>query len=696
MAHRGRLNVLVNILQKSYDQLFSEFDEAWIEDFTEGGGDVKYHRGYSAERTTASGRPLRLTLSPNPSHLEHVNPVVLGRARAKQRLRGDTKREQCVPILIHGDASFPAQGVVAETFNLSRLDGYTVGGTVHIVINNQIGFTTLPQDAHSGTYCTDIAKMVEAPIFHVNGDDPEACVFVGLVAMEFRQRFKRDVVIDMWCYRRHGHNEGDEPAFTQPLMYERIAAQESVVKKYARQLIAEGHLTQEAFDAMAGRLRSEMDQAQDRSRRSPVGSTVSAFRNVWSGLQEKYSDEPVATGVAREKLRQVAWALGRVPEGFAVHRKLAKLLSYRGAAIEQDQPLDWGMGELLAYGTLLLERHPVRLTGQDVERGTFSHRHAVIFDQRDGRSYESLNAIDPAQARFCVHNSPLTENACLAFEYGYSLGDPNMLVIWEAQFGDFANGAQVIFDQFIASAETKWRRSTGLTVFLPHGFEGAGPEHSSARLDRLLALCANNNMQVVYPTTPAQHFHLLRRQMKRNFRKPLIVLTPKSLLRHPATTSRVAELVEGHFQAVVDDASVAEPGRVSRVLLCAGKVYYDLVEHRARARRDDIAIVRIEQLYPLRVPAIEQVLQRYRGAEVVWVQEEPMNMGAWRYMEDRLRQLFGLMVGYVGRPENSTPAVASEKMHRQEQQKIMIEAVGLVEDEARAEEAAEAHEGQAA
>jgi 2-oxoglutarate dehydrogenase E1 component len=479
-------------------------------------------------------------------------------------------------------------------------------------------------------------------------------------------------------------------------MYERIAAQESVVKKYARQLIAEGHLTQEAFDAMAGRLRSEMDQAQDRSRRSPVGSTVSAFRNVWSGLQEKYSDEPVATGVAREKLRQVAWALGRVPEGFAVHRKLAKLLSYRGAAIEQDQPLDWGMGELLAYGTLLLERHPVRLTGQDVERGTFSHRHAVIFDQRDGRSYESLNAIDPAQARFCVHNSPLTENACLAFEYGYSLGDPNMLVIWEAQFGDFANGAQVIFDQFIASAETKWRRSTGLTVFLPHGFEGAGPEHSSARLDRLLALCANNNMQVVYPTTPAQHFHLLRRQMKRNFRKPLIVLTPKSLLRHPATTSRVAELVEGHFQAVVDDASVAEPGRVSRVLLCAGKVYYDLVEHRARARRDDIAIVRIEQLYPLRVPAIEQVLQRYRGAEVVWVQEEPMNMGAWRYMEDRLRQLFGLMVGYVGRPENSTPAVASEKMHRQEQQKIMIEAVGLVEDEARAEEAAEAHEGQAA
>jgi 2-oxoglutarate dehydrogenase E1 component len=676
MAHRGRLNVLVNILNKSYDQLFTEFEEAWVEDFTEGGGDVKYHRGYSAEKVTESGQEVRLTLSPNPSHLEHVNPVVLGRARAKQRLRGDTRREQCVPILIHGDASFPGQGIVAETFNLTRLDGYTVGGAVHIIINNQIGFTTNPVDAHSGRYCTDIAKMVEAPIFHVNGDDPEACVLVGLLALEYRQRFKKDAVIDVWCYRRHGHNESDEPSFTQPLMYQRIADAEPVTRRYARHLVEAGVITEAEVAGMMERMRADMDQAQSRSRTQPVAGTVSAFRNVWSGLTEKYSDDPVETGASREHLARVARALGTAPEGFALHPRLAKLMAYRREAVEKDLPLDWGMGELLAYGTLLLDRHPVRLTGQDVERGTFSHRHAVLVDQRTGQPWEPLNSIDPAQARCCIHNSPLTENACLAFEYGYSLGDPRMMVIWEAQFGDFANGAQVIFDQFIASAETKWRRCTGLTVFLPHGYEGAGPEHSSARLERFLALCANNNLQVVYPTTPAQHFHLLRRQMKRSFRKPLIVMTPKSLLRNPAAVSSTEELLSGHFHQVLDDPGVTDPGRIERLLLCSGKIYYDLVQHRQRAGRDNVAVARVEQLYPLRVPAIHQLLRRYQGAEVVWVQEEPMNMGAWRYMEDRVRELFGLILSYVGRPENSTPAVASERTHREEQQRILVEAVG--------------------
>ncbi|MHC4948963.1 MAG: 2-oxoglutarate dehydrogenase E1 component [Planctomycetota bacterium] len=566
---------------------------------------------------------------------------------------------------------------MAECFNMMRLDGYTVGGALHIVINNQIGFTTNPADAHSGRYCTDIAKMVDAPIFHVNGDDPEACVFAARVALAYRQQFNTDAVIDLWCYRKYGHNEGDEPRFTQPLMYERIARQEPVLRRYASQLVDEGHLTEDRFAALYEQLTGELDEAQSRSMTRPVATTVQAFRNVWSGLHEAYSDDPVDTSVPRERLAAVADALGRVPDDFEPHRALRRIMDRRGRAIAGDEPLDWAMGEMLAYGTLLQEGHAVRLTGQDVERGTFSHRHAVIFDQRDGRAHDPLNHLDPEQARFCIHNSPLTESACLGFEYGYSLGDPHMLVIWEAQFGDFANGAQVIIDQFMASAEAKWQRHSGLVMFLPHGYEGAGPEHSSARLERFLTLCADNNMQVVYPTTPAQMFHVLRRQLKRGFRKPLVVMTPKSLLRHPKAVSRVADLVDDGFHRVLDDAAVTDPAAVRRLILCSGKVAWDLLAHREKVGARDVAIVRVEQLYPLPETPLRAVLERYAGAEPVWVQEEPENMGAWRFIEDLMRLRFDVDLHYIGRDENASPAVASSRMHQQEQERLLVSAVGL-------------------
>ncbi|MCA9290175.1 MAG: 2-oxoglutarate dehydrogenase E1 component [Phycisphaerales bacterium] len=678
MAHRGRLNVLTNIMQKSYDEVFTEFEEGWVEDFIEGGGDVKYHRGYSSDVVTDGGEPMRLTLSPNPSHLEFGHSVVLGRARAKQRIRKDSQREQCVPILIHGDASFPGQGIVAEMFNMAHLDGYTVGGALHVVVNNQIGFTTDPKDAHSGMYCTDIAKMIGAPIFHVNGDDPEACAWIATLALQYRQAFKNDVVIDMWCYRRYGHNEGDEPTYTQPLMYERIRTHAPVFETYTRRLLDEGITTAEEVERLSRELKSKMDESQARSKDHPVRSTVAAFKSVWSGLTDDYSDDPVDTAVPRDRLAAVADALGRVPDGFAAHRKLRKLLELRGSCVEQDLAIDWGAGEMLAYGSLLVEGHAVRLTGQDVERGTFSHRHAVIVDQTTGEPHVALNHIAPGQERFCIHNSPLTESACVGFEYGYSLGDPKMLVIWEAQFGDFGNGAQVLFDQFISSAEAKWQRFTGLTILLPHGYEGAGPEHSSARLERFLQLCADDNMQVVYPTTPAQMFHLLRRQMKRNFRKPLIVMTPKSLLRLPEAVSPIDALVNDRFHHVIDDPRVEDPSTVRRLLLCSGKVYYDLAAHRAVTDDAETAIVRLEQLYPFRTQSITPILERYDHVEdVVWVQEEPRNMGAWSFVSAAFRDELDVELRYVGRDAKATPAVASEKMHKQEQHRIMVQAIGL-------------------
>jgi 2-oxoglutarate dehydrogenase E1 component len=678
MAHRGRLNVLVNILHKTYDQIFTEFDEAWVEAFLDSGGDVKYHRGYSTEHVTRAGHDIHLSLSANPSHLESIDPVVLGRTRAKQRLRKDTNREQGIPILIHGDASFPGQGVVAECLNMMKLDGYTVGGTIHIIINNQVGFTTNSRDAHSGRYCTDIAKFVEAPIFHVNGDDPEACLHVARLALEFRQAFKHDVVIDLWCYRKYGHNEQDEPTYTQPLMYERIRKQKPVLKKYADRLIAEGIISPQQLEELSADVKKELDEAQTRTKTNPVRPTVPAFGQGWTGLTQKYSDEPVDTAVSKDKLQKVAAALGQVPTGFNLHKNLAKLLQERGEAIDKDHLLRWDMGEMLAYGSLLLEGHAVRLTGQDVERGTFSHRHAVVFDQKTGEGYDALNHIDEIQARFCVHNSPLTEEACVGFEYGYSLGDPNMLIIWEAQFGDFCNGAQVYFDQFLSSAEAKWQRFSGLCLFLPHGYEGAGPEHSSARMERFLTLCADNNMQVVYPTTPAQMFHMLRRQLKRNFRKPLVVLTPKSLLRNPKATSKVAELVAGQFQRVIDDATLIDLAAVSRVVLCTGKIYYDLLAYREQVGRNNVALVRVEQLYPFPDDLIRAALQRYPAdAEVFWVQEEPKNMGAWRHMDAYLRERLDIEAQYIGREVRPSPAVASKKMHDQEQERILVSVLGL-------------------
>ncbi len=681
MAHRGRLNVLVNILQKTYDQIFTEFEEAWVEDYLEGGGDVKYHRGYSTDLTTSSGEIVHLSLGANPSHLEFGHSVQLGRTRAKQRLRDDTERKQVVPILIHGDAAFPGQGIVAECFNMMNLTGYTVGGAIHIVINNQVGFTTNPSDTFSGKYCTDVAKIVDAPIFHVNGDDPEAAVFIAQLALAWRQTFKTDVVIDLWCYRKYGHNEGDDPTYTQPLMYKRIREHTPVLQKYARQLIDEGIISESEFQKLYDDLRNEMDTAQTRSKKQPVDPIIDPFRFQWVGLTEKYNPAPVDTAVPKAMLEQVANALGTMPEGFSPHRNITKLLRNRRESIQSNNKLDWGTAEMLAYGTLLLEGHAVRLTGQDVERGTFSHRHAVIIDQVTGDEYVALNHISPDQARFCIHNSPLTENGVLGFEYGYSLADPRMLIIWEAQFGDFANGAQVFFDQFIASAEAKWQRHSGLVCLLPHGYEGQGPEHSSARLERFLQLCADNNIQVVYPTTPAQIFHLLRRQMKRNFRKPLIVMSPKSLLRHPLAVSTVEELTNDRFHRVLDDPSITKPEKIKRVLLCTGKVYYDLVMHRKETNRDDVAVIRIEQLYPFPESRIAEVLKRYTKAdEFIWVQEEPKNMGAYRFVQALLRERLNLDPPYIGREMRPTPAVASEKMHKQEQNKILIEALGLTSE----------------
>jgi len=688
MAHRGRVNVLVNILGKSYQELFTEFHESWEEDYIEGGGDVKYHRGYSSDYTTVGGQTVHLTMASNPSHLEFVYPVVLGRCRAKQRLKqNESQRDKVVPILIHGDASFPAQGVVAECLNMVRLGGYSVGGAIHIVVNNQVGFTTDVADARSGTYCTDIAKMIGAPIFHVNGDDPEACAFVARLALEYRQAFKNDIVIDLYCFRKYGHNESDEPAFTQPLMYERVAKKAPVMEIYAERLQADGIISAGESERLREELKERLDSAQEQAKEAPVDPTPDPFRAIWEGLTGHYSHESGGTAVKRETLIDISRSLGRTPRGFNIHRKLKKLVETRGGAVEGDADLDWAMGELLAYGSLVLEGHAVRLTGQDVERGTFSHRHAVLFDQKTGEPYTPLNHIRDGQAKFCVHNSPLSEASCVGYEYGYSLADPKMLIIWEAQFGDFANGAQVIIDQFIASAEIKWGRHSGLVLLLPHAYEGQGPEHSSARLERFLMLCADENMQVIYPTTPAQVFHALRRQLKVNYRKPLIVMSPKSLLRHREATSKPTELVDGSFQFVIDDATIKRPRSVRRIVFCSGKVYYDLHAKRTEDSVKDVAIVRIEQLYPFPHEQIEDVLARYENAdEIAYVQEEPMNAGAFRYVEPIFREDYDLDMVYVGREASATPAVGSSRVHAQEQAEILEAAFAPFEDVEESEE----------
>jgi len=677
MPHRGRLNVLANTLDKPYGMIFGEFEDNQPETFG-GDGDVKYHLGFSADHLTADEQVVHLSLTPNPSHLEAVNPVVEGRMRAKQSRFQDVDRRLGVPILIHGDAAFAGQGLVAETLNLSQLKGYRTGGTVHIVVNNQIGFTTSPVDSRSTQYCTDVAKMIEVPIFHVNGDDPEAVVLVAELALDFRETFGRDVVIDMVCYRRHGHNEGDEPAFTQPIMYEKIRARQTVRALYTDRLIASGELSAEEADTIAETFKDKMqavyDEVHDHAPKPPPSP---GFGGEWKEFTPQFSFAPVKTGVAPDVIRSIAEGTARISDGFHANPKVEKQLGARLKAIESGNGLDWGTGEMLAFGSLLLEGIPVRLSGQDSRRGTFSHRHAVLIDMTNGESYTPLNSLPTRKAELSVYDSLLSEAAVLGFDYGYSLDEPKMLILWEAQFGDFCNGAQVIIDQFIASAESKWGRSSGLVMLLPHGYEGQGPEHSSARLERFLQLCAEDNIQVVNPTTPAQYFHLLRRQVHRNFRKPLIVMTPKSLLRAKQAVSTVNDLANGHFLDVIDDPTVAAE-RVKRVVLCSGKVYYNLVAQREAANKTkEVAIIRLEQLYPWPVEALKAALGRYKSArEWVWCQEESQNMGAWSFVAPRLRDLSKQDFQYVGRDASASPATGSHTIHDREQDELVKAAIG--------------------
>ncbi|WP_135466656.1 2-oxoglutarate dehydrogenase E1 component [Crenalkalicoccus roseus] len=687
MAHRGRLNVLVNVMRKPFVQVFSEFHGvAAHPNDVQGSGDVKYHLGTSTDVEIA-GRLVHLSLQPNPSHLEAVDPVVVGKVRARQDMAGDTRQRRSVMgVLLHGDAAFAGQGVVYETMAMSQLIGYRTGGTVHIVTNNQIGFTTVPAHAYSGLYCTDIAKAVQAPIWHVNGDDPEAVVFAARLAAEFRQEFATDVVLDIVCYRRHGHNESDEPAFTQPIMYSRIREMKTTRTLYAERLAREGAVPAEEAKAMLDAFTATLEEAHQAAQNFKPNK-ADWLEGHWSGLRAVDSTGEVerlhATAVPLETLREVGAALARVPEGFAVNPKIARQLEAKRQAIEAGEGIDWATGEALAFGTLLLEGHRVRLSGEDVQRGTFSQRHAVLVDQRTQAEYVPLNNIREGQKRFEAFNSLLSEFGVLGFEYGYSLADPHTLVLWEAQFGDFANGAQVIIDQFVASAETKWLRMSGLVMLLPHGYEGQGPEHSSARLERYLQLCAERNMRVCNFTTPANYFHGLRRQLKANYRKPLVLMTPKSLLRHKLAVSSLAEFGPGSaFRYVIPEVdAIAPEEKVRRVVLCTGKVYYDLLAERRERGIGDVAIIRVEQLYPFPANSLAGALAPYRNAEVVWCQEEPENMGAWGFMDRRIEKvLAGLDIKakrplYVGREEAASPATGLAKVHQQQQEALVRQAL---------------------
>jgi 2-oxoglutarate dehydrogenase E1 component len=671
MAHRGRLNVLTSIMRKPFEVLFEQFSENYIPESVGGDGDVKYHLGYEAVLDTTSGKKVEVRLAANPSHLEIVDPVVEGKARARQRIRNDTEdRRRVLPFLIHGDAAFAGQGIVAETLNFSQLPGYRTGGTVHLVINNQIGFTTLPSEARSTRYCTDVAKMIEAPVIHVNGDDAEAVCYVAQLALEFRVKFKRDIVIDMYCYRKHGHNESDEPAFTQPTMYRTIAAHPQVSTILTEKLVGEGTITQADADAIkaeySAALEANLEKAKAKevvkSARRAEAIEASKFHGSTAVFQPDYHHAPVATGIATEVIDQLVAGLTRVPASFKLNPKIKRFLEHRVQAHKEGGPIDWGFAEALAFGSLLLENTPVRLSGQDTERGTFSHRHAVLYDSETRDKYVPLLNLAEKQARFCVYNSLLSEAAVLGFDYGYSMDYPQMLCIWEAQFGDFANGAQVVIDQFISSGESKWQRTSGIVLLLPHGYEGQGPEHSSARLERFLQLCAEDNMQVANITTPANFFHALRRQMKRDFRKPLIVMSPKSLLRHPAATSKLEELSTGSFQEIIDDP--AKPQKAERVIFCSGKVYYDLCDYRDRNKLTGTAIVRVEQLYPLHRNRLSELADEYSGARIVWCQEEPQNMGAWSFIAPQFSEIFGFAPLYAGRDAAASPAVGALALHK--------------------------------
>ena len=677
MAHRGRLNVLACVFRKSFEFVFEEFSENYLANTVAGDGDVKYHLGYESEVTTSTGGTVGLRLAANPSHLEAVDPVVEGKTRARQRIIGDTKRQKVVPLLIHGDAAFAGQGVVAETLNFSQLPGYRTGGTIHVVVNNQIGFTTNPAEARSSRYCTDIAKMIEAPIFHVNGDHPEHVSMVAELALEFRQEFGRDVVIDMYCYRRHGHNEADEPAFTQPVLYQKIARHPAISEFYSHRLIADGALTQAESDAIKNEYLAALEESLARVKKAAQDKVDlrAKFEGSTARFQPPYSFSPAPTAVPRALLDQAVRGLTRLPATFKPNPKIKRLLDTRGRAWQENLPIDWAFGESLAFATLLLEKTPVRLSGQDCERGTFSQRHAALFDVETNDKYSPLKNLAEGQAQFCVYNSSLSEVAVLGFDYGYSLDYPSMLCLWEAQFGDFANGAQSIIDQFIASAESKWQRHSGIVMLLPHGYEGQGPEHSSARLERFLQLCAENNLQVANLTTPAQLFHALRRQMRRDFQKPLVVMSPKSLLRHPAAVSRLDELVTGRFEEIIDDSAATEA--VDRVILCSGKIYYDLVERRTADKATGSAIVRVEQLYPLHTERLTALAAKYARARLVWCQEESQNMGAWTFIAPQLEAIFGRKPAYAGRDASASPAVGSLALHKIEQSALLQQAFTL-------------------
>jgi 2-oxoglutarate dehydrogenase E1 component len=674
MAHRGRLNVLANILGKSPRTIFQEFEDVDAETFL-GHGDVKYHLGHHSDWTTRQGDVVHLSLCFNPSHLEFVTPVALGRVRARQDRLGDRDRAKSMALVVHGDAAFMGQGVVQESINLSQLEGYRTGGTLHVVVNNQIGFTTDPADGRSTRYCTDVAKMLQVPIFHVNGEDPEAVAQVVSLALDFRREWCRDVIIDMYCYRRRGHNETDEPAFTQPVMYREIAKRASVREGYLKRLTGTDSLTAEVAEQMTVDRRQRLQDVLDEVRevKSPSPAKVERQR-VLGPVWRDYiggpvpAGPPVLTGVQPERLREILVALATPPDDFEPHRKIERLLKLRQAMAAGEQPLDWAAAEALAFGTLAREGFPVRLSGQDSQRGTFSHRHSVLHEVRDGTTFAPLSHLAADQAKVETINSPLSEVAVLGFEYGYSLTYPEALVLWEAQFGDFVNVAQPIIDQFITSAEGKWGMLSGLVLLLPHGFEGMGPEHSSARLERFLQLAAEDNLQITHPTTPAQMFHLLRRQVWRHGRKPLVVMTPKSLLRNPACTSSLEDLAVGPFQTVLPDPNEPDPAKVERVLLCSGKVYYDLEMERARLKRDDVAILRLEQPYPLPASALVGAMNAYADrAALIWVQEEPANMGVWPYLRYRFgERLLGRELMGVCRPEAPSPATGSAASHKLE------------------------------
>lgn len=687
MAHRGRLNVLTNVIGKSFTAMFSEFNGVpSTPDDVLGSGDVKYHVGTSSDRDF-DGNNIHLSLAANPSHLEFVNPVVIGKVRAKQKMANRKDGETVMPMLLHGDAAFAGQGVVGETLMISELPGYRVGGTMHIVINNQIGFTTRPKFSRSGPYCTDVAKMLAAPIFHVNGDDPEAVVHVARIATEFRQKFKKDVVIDMFCYRRHGHNEGDEPSFTQPIMYKQIKVQETTCEKYAKQLIAEGLMTEEESQKIVNDFNDYLNEAFEVADQFKP-EKADYLEGEWSGFRVAPDGARRGdTAVSEKTLKQIGEVLTTVPDDFKANSKIVRQLKTKAKMFETGKDFDWATAEAMAFGSLLKEGFPVRLSGQDVGRGTFSQRHAKLYDQVTEEKYTPLKHLGDNQADVEIHDSPLSELAVMGFEYGYALADPKTLVMWEGQFGDFVNGAQVIIDQFLSSGETKWLRMCGLVLLLPHGMEGQGPEHSSARLERFLQSSAEDNWQVANCTTPANYFHILRRQMCRDYRKPLILMTPKSLLRHKLCVSDLEKFTEGStFHRVLldhDRNDLANPKDIKRIIACTGKVYYDLLQERRERKIKDIIIARLEQLYPFPDDVLKEEFAKYPNAELVWCQEEHKNMGAWNFVNERLENVLvdikhkAGRPSYVGRDEAASPATGSLKVHNQQQAKLVDEALSL-------------------